>query len=133
MNVGSDEVFLANTILMTPLVYNKIASQPFAGNNGTATETVLSFFLRTRAATNPGLQVISYPYLKILDTSTDTNILVYKKDPMILNQEIPQPMETFGPFTNDSGQKFRVDVRMRHAGIQLRYPVAAKKGVVKKA
>ena len=126
VSTGSKNVFLVNTILMSPAAYDLISTKPFSGTSGTATETVLSFYLRTQRMIVPNFDIINYPYLEGLNSATAYRIIGYFKDPMILNQEIPQPMETFGPITNDGGQTFTTTVRERHAGIQLRYPVACK-------
>ena len=124
INDQSEGVFSADTLLMSQAPYDVLATKPFTGNNGTATETVLSFYLKTQRRLNPNFDILPYPYLKILEPSTKYRFVAYFKDPMVLNQEIPQPMETFGPYTINNGQTFTTVVRERHAGVQLRYPVA---------
>ena len=126
ISIGSKNVFQANTVLLPPAIFDLIASKPFSGTNGTAVETVLSFIRRTRKEAGINVEFINYPYLEELKSGSNYRIIAYKKDPMVLNQEIPQPLETFGPISNDGGQTFRVVVRERHAGVQLRYPVAAR-------
>lgn len=121
---SSKGVFQANVLLLPTKPFDLLASKPFSGTNGTATETILSFFHRTKREIIPNFKIVKYPRLDELTASSQYTIIAYKLDPMILSMEIPQPMETFGPVTNDSGQTFQTTVRMRIAGVQLRYPIA---------
>ena len=124
---NSNSTFLANTFLLPTSLFDTLASKPYiVGTNATPLETVLSFIRRTRSESGQNVEFVKYPYLDSLASADGgkRRIIAYKKDPMILNMEIPQPKETFGPITNDAGMTFRVVIRERHAGVQLRYPVA---------
>ena len=121
-----------NTILMDLNPYTYISSTPFTGNNGTATETILSFFLTKAQADKTDLKII--PYARIaggVKSGEGTIVLSYKREPRVLQQQIPQPLEVFGPFAEKNGLVFKVIMRERHGGVHLRYPVGAARGVMK--
>ena len=125
ISAASKSVFYANTVLLPVDQFDIIASKPFSGTNGTALETVLSFIRRTRQEAGNPVEFVRYPYLDLLEDSTNQRVIAYYKDPMVLTTEIPQPYETFGPVSNDGGLSFKVKIRERHGGIKLRYPVGA--------
>ena len=122
----SQGLFIPNTLLCSIPFYRDIASTPYTGDHGTAVETVLSFFLTKAQVDKPDFKVIPYARLNwglpVGERTTHHLNIVYKRNPEVLQQQIPQPMEVFGPTSENGGLKFTVRMRERHGGVHLRYP-----------
>ena len=122
---NSKGTFRGNTLCLTHDSYEIISSTPFAGTGGTPAETLLSFFTKKSQAIIPNFKIYSAPRLQWAASGTAKRKLVaYKRDPMVVSQQIPQPLEIFGPEPLGGGTSFRTFLRERHGGIHLRYPVA---------
>ncbi len=123
----SNGIFVPNTIVMPVALYTLIASTPYEGSNGTAIETILSFFLK-KSHPDKALEVIPYDRVNWGATANHNAIICYYRHPDVLAQMIPQPLEVFGP--QQKATTFKVFFRERYGGVHLRYPIGCAKAEI---
>jgi hypothetical protein len=116
--VTTDQVHAPDTILLDSAAWGRITQA--VDGLGSAGETIASVFLRTN------------PYIKNLDVWTKLDLadaaaagprlLCYKRDPEILELEIPQEPEQFPP--QAQGLEFVINCHARVGGLRMSYPLA---------
>ena len=127
----SRSTWVANTVIMDSEHYALLSTMRLGDNTNV---TVLDFLLR--AHRNNNLQVYAYDRVNLGAASPSggdpsvgtggTRFMAYYRNPVVLTQEIPQPIEVLPP-ERERGS-FVTIVRERHAGILLYYPLACARG-----
>ena len=117
--LNSKQIWQPDTMILPTTEYHLIATKPFSSYQP---DTILDRFIRTN------------PYVKNVDqwlllNASDSNaaltynrIVCYKRDPMVLNLEIPQEFEQFPPQLE--GLEYQVNCHSRVGGVQITYPLA---------
>lgn len=118
ITVNTDGVHTPDTVLFDSQSWGRV-SQMVTGS-GTFADTVLSVFLRT----NPYVKNADL-WIK-LDTAdaagTGPRVVMYRRDPEILELEIPQEPEEFPP--QAAGMAFVINCHARVGGLRMSYPLA---------
>ena len=119
----SEEIFIPNTFILPVKAHTIVSSKPYTDGDYPAQESILSWWLRMKREQGVNLSVVPYSRVNWGATTGMDRFIMYQRDPDVLAQQYPQPLEAFGPFVVD-GTIFRVKFRERHGGVHLRYPLA---------
>lgn len=110
------EVHEPDTLLLDTDSYAIIAQKPVAVDNQT---TVLRSFLEN----NPYIKNIDqWTRLNTAGPSSTPRIVMYQRDPMVLELEVPQEFEQFPPQAKNLA--FQIPCHARVGGTVIRYPLA---------
>jgi hypothetical protein len=116
----SKQVFRPNTVLMGTNRYNIIAQKKVGVDNDT---TILRSFL----ANNPYIQSVDQWYrLDGAGENSTGRIIVYQRDPMVLEGVVPQEFEQLPPQARNF--EFVVNCHARCGGVKIYQPSAVKYG-----
>ncbi len=109
------QAMIPDTIVLPTALYLLI-SQKVAGNQ--LNDTVLNIFLKT----NPYIKNVE-TWVKLDTAAADGSgrVMCYKRDPMVLQYEIPQEMRQEAPQVVNRGVK--VELNARVGGVVVRYPI----------
>jgi len=113
----TNEVEAPNTMLLSSTMLGYISTLRITGIN----ETVLAFFLKTNQYVN---QVVSLPECDAANNAlyaTDI-MVVYDRNPMKLELQIPQDFETFSP--QQTMLEFKVPVHEKIGGVLVYKPLS---------
>lgn len=114
---ATKQVHEANTIVLPTTEYGHISQTPVGTDNQT---TILRSFL----ANNPSIDMVDFWYK--LDTAdaagTGPRMVVYQRDPEIMELVIPQEFEQFPPQARNLA--FIVPCHARIGGVLMYYPLA---------
>ncbi len=103
------------TMLLPLAQYDLIATKPMPNLN----TTVLEFFLRTSKTVR---EVVPWYKVKGIGSGSADRMVVYKRDPDVLNSEIPAEFEILDP--QPRGFKFIVPCRLTTGGVIMHQPKA---------
>lgn len=116
--LGTNEVELADTILLPVEAYNYIASTPYAA---TTMETILSFVQRTNTYTLQTGRPLTVRTVRELGTQAAGNLgrlVAYKNDANSVKLHLPMP-HRFLPVYQDGPLNFTVPGIFRTGGVEL--------------
>lgn len=105
-----------DTLLLPVTVYNYIKSTARSANSD---KTILAYFLETNEYIK---QVEPVNECKGIGAGNTDRMLAYRKDPMALEQEIPQDFEQFDP--QPENLAFKIPCHSRYGGVQVYYPLS---------
>lgn len=110
-------VFPADTIVMSPLLLNKLASKPYSSTIG---DSVLAIFKQNM----PGVEVVSWAKTQSFVSASVDRVVAYKRAPEVLAYSMPIPFEML-PVQYDA-YRFTVFCRSTLFGTQILQPAAVK-------
>lgn len=106
-----------DTLILSLSLYSYLSSTPRSDNSDT---TILEYFLRN----SPGITNIEtlVEFTNASDNGTEDIMMMYKRDPDVLELEIPVAYEQLAP--QAKGLEFVVPVHGRIGGVVIRKPMA---------
>lgn len=117
MYANSLEIWTPDTMLMSTNAFRKISTKLLSAGNSSG-DTVLSAFQRQ----NPGIMVASWTKLNTANAAgTNGRIILYKRDPEVLEFEMGQEFEVFPP--QQKGFVLSHACKARMAGVALHHPM----------
>lgn len=118
----TNSVHKANTVILSTDYYTLLNTNRISNTN----VTVLSFLMDAHKDKN--LKVFAYDRVNNGVASGSERVIAYQREPNILTQEIPQPLQILPP--QQVATAFRVYLRERHGGVFLYYPKACARAVI---
>ena len=109
--------FLPDTLVLDLPVYTALATRQ--RSTVFTDDSILQYILKQ----SPWLKSIDFwVYLKTGATGSKSAALLYKKDPMVLEQRVAVEFEQFAP--QPEGMTLKVHCHARHGGVVIPYPLA---------
>ncbi len=115
MQTATKGIEVPDTLALSPTSYAQISQTPRTAQSDT---TLLDFFLKA----HPGVEVIVIPWLETSGTGGARQMLLYRRDPMKLELEIPEDLVIHNQ--QERGLEWVVPLSMRFGGVVCRFPLS---------